>query len=220
MDPLQEQIFPTLRKHSSLFDIELPIWEIMFRLNDLIRELQAKWGAIHEEAFVHKQAIITNSYIGKGVKVYEGCTVRDSVILDGTVVGHGAEIARSLLLADCFIPRFNYVGGSMLGEHVQLGGGVMLAARRHDDRPVTIHWGMELVQTNRWKFGSIIGNDTVIGYGSHVNPGAVIGNNSLIMPMVDVRGYIPPDSLVFVKQKVVVTRRRSFPDLISLDDLT
>ena len=220
MSLLQEEMFATLRQYSYVFDVETPIWEILRNLNSLIQRLvERNQGPVHKSAFVHEHAIISNSYIGKGAQVYEGCTVRDSIVLDHAIIGHGSEVARSLLLSSCVVPRFNYVGGSFLGERVHLGGGVMLATRRHDNRLIVIQWGQRQIRTDLPSFGSIVGDDVIISYNSHVNPGTVIGNNSLIMPMTDVRGYIPPNSLVVLKQKYTVMKRRPFPDLDVLDDM-
>lgn len=221
MRSLQEDLFSTLKQYTDIFDAELPIWDIMRDLNNLIQKLvEQNRGSIHRDAFVHDSAVISNSYIGKNVQVYEGCTVRDSIILDNTVIGHASEVARSLLLVSCFVPRFNYVGGSFLGERVHLGGSVMLATRRHDEKAVVIHWGEERIKTDLLRFGSIVGDDVTISFNSHVNPGTVIGKNSLIMPLVDVRGYIPANSLVVLKQSYTVMKRRTFPDLEALDNPT
>lgn len=213
MDIFHEQISRSFQNYGHLFPVNSPIWEIISSLNDTIKRLIGTNDTIIDEtAYVHEQAIVYDSYIGRNVKIYEGCTVRDSIVLENTTIGHATEVARSLILGHCFLSRFDYVGSSFLGERVHLGGGVMLATRRHDNKSVVIQWQKKRIKTNQERFGSIVGDNVTIAYGSHVNPGVVIGKNSLIMPMTDVRGYVPSDSMMFVEQKVARTRRRTFPD--------
>lgn len=174
---------------------------------DLIRWLQTygdslEGNTISEKAKIHPTAIVSNSIIESGVEIYEGCTVRNSYIGQGTIVGHGTEIARSIVLRECMIPRFNYVGTTLLGERVRLGGCVMFATRRHDDQDAKILIGKTLFKTNYWKVGSIVGSDTILGYGCHVNPGFVIGNKVIVGALVDVSFSIPARKIVKIRQNL------------------
>lgn len=181
-------------------------------LAQLIKDLVSRQGRqVHESASVHASAVIKNSFIGPGVSVYEGATVRDSVIMNGVTIGHGSEIARSLILEQSMIPRFNYVGSSLLGRSVQLGGAVMFASHRHDWEPPVLNWGEHHLQMPTERFGAIVGDDVTIAYGCHVNPGTVVGRDSLVLPLVDLHGYVPPQSIVRVKQSVQVMHRRIIP---------
>lgn len=209
---LKHELFPTFNNYVIYWNEEMEVWDVLISLSQIIGNITNE-NRIDNSAKIHPSAIITNSIIGKNVEVYEGVTIRDSIIMDGTVVGHCSEIARSVLLKNCFIPRFNYVGGSFLGEGVRLGGQTALATKRHDDRPIKISWNKEIIKTNSWKFGSIIGNNTIIAYSVHVNPGTVIGTNTIIFPFVDVRGFIPSNTMVSIQQKVRNIKRRNLPDL-------
>ena len=207
-------LFPSAAGYPFLRELAEP-WRLLRDVPALVRELTAEGPVIDASAYVHPNAIVSNSVIGPGVHVYEGCTVRDSVVLGGCTIGHASEVARSILLRDCFVPRFDYVGGSLLGEGVHLGGNVALATRRLDGRTVVIAWGTERIETGLAQFGSLIGDGTTVAFGSHVNPGSVVGHSSVIMPHVDLRGWIPPESMVYVRQRVVVRRRRSFPEWVA-----
>ena len=206
---LLDELFPNFNDYSNHWDCKKKVWQIVI-------ENKIDANIIEESAEIHKSAIITNSIIGKNVKIYEGVTIRDSVILDNTVVGHCSEIARSILLRGCFVPRFNYIGGSFLGENVRLGGQTTLATKRHDDRSVKLYWGNELIDTGAWKFGSIIGHGTIIAYSVHVNPGTVVGANSVIYPYVDLWGFIPSNSIVSVQQKIKRIEKRNLPNIEAL----
>jgi glucose-1-phosphate adenylyltransferase len=53
---------------------------------------------------------ITRSIIGRNVRIGEGCTIEESIILDGTVIGPKSHLKR------CIIDRFNVLdSGTMMG---------------------------------------------------------------------------------------------------------
>jgi hypothetical protein len=100
------------------------------------------------------------------------------------------------------IPRMNYVGSSLLGFGVQLGGLTMLASRRHDRRPVTLHWGLKRIELEVDQFGSIVGDGSVIAYCTHLNPGTVVAHDAWIMPHADMYGYTPPHTVTRSRARV------------------
>lgn len=201
-----------------LFDLADPLWKSLAPAGtapwELLLDVPSVIAALPEPppaaggSKVHPSAVVTGSYLGEGVHVYEGCTVRDSVVLAGTTIGHASEIARSIILPDCMIPRFNYVGSSLLGRGVNLGGSTQLASMRYDRVPVRLALPTGEIETGRDKYGSLLGDGVRIAYGCHVNPGSVVGRDSLIGPGIDWRGYCPPDTSVFLRQRTFMSRRR------------
>ncbi|MEV5828471.1 hypothetical protein AB0L25_23215 [Spirillospora sp. NPDC052242] len=184
-------------------------WELLLDVPSVVAALRGSHGdGTGPEPVVHPSAVVTGSYLGPGVQVYEGCTVRDSVVLSGTTIGHASEIARSIVLPDCMIPRFNYVGSSLLGRGVNLGGSAQLASMRYDRAPVRLSLADGEIETGRDKYGSLIGDGARVAYGCHVNPGSVIGRGALIGPHIDWRGYCPPDTSVFLRQRTFMSRGR------------
>jgi len=60
---------------------------------------------------------ITRSIIGRNVRIGEGCTIEESIILDGTVIGPKSHLHR------CIIDRFNVIEpGSTMGGDKGRGG--------------------------------------------------------------------------------------------------
>jgi glucose-1-phosphate adenylyltransferase len=60
---------------------------------------------------------ITRSIIGRNVRIGEGCTIEESIILDGTVIGPKCHLQR------CIIDRFNVIeSGAILGGDKGRGG--------------------------------------------------------------------------------------------------
>jgi NDP-sugar pyrophosphorylase family protein len=212
---VSDNVIPELEHYPFLMESENVV-NALINVRRIVRDLRfSKSKDVHtsSRSKVHESANIINSYLGNNVTVYEGCTVRDSIILDNTVVGHGSEIARSIVLRSCEIPGFNYIASSLLGERVWIGGHVSLASRRHDNRNVFVKFDSYCYDTGQWKFGSLIGSDARIGYCSHINPGCVIGKGSFIGPHIDVKIYVPPQSMINLKQNLRISRKRKIPNI-------
>ena len=60
---------------------------------------------------------ITRSIIGRNVRIGEGCSIEESIILDGTVIGSNCHLQR------CIVDRFNVIesGTSLGGDKGRLG---------------------------------------------------------------------------------------------------
>lgn len=183
--------------------IDDPPWRLLRGRGKL---LAAVGTTVDSAASVHPTSQIANSHIAAGAKIYEQVSIRDSYIGPGVVVGHSSEVARSIVLSDCSIPRFDYVGGSLLGQRVRLGGCVALATRRWDDDVIRPEASEETGSPR--KLGSIVGADTIIGFGVHINPGCLVGRGALIGAHVDLTGDVPANTLVSVVQRQQISRLR------------
>ncbi len=130
-------------------------------------------GVVMEEtARVSDSARIEgNVYIGNGAFVGDFSLVRDSVILDGVVIGANSEVARSYIMEGSSLHR-NYVGDSVIGRNVLMGAGAVIANMRFDRRPVM----------GREKLGAIIGDGARIGINASIMPGSIIGEGETVMP--------------------------------------
>ena len=168
---------------------------------------------IEHGAYVHGPA-----YIGAGAVVRHGAFVRENaVLLAGSVLGHASEIKNSLLLPGAHAPHFNYVGDSVLGHRVNLGAGTKLSNlgilsekdRLSGKRPfikIPIH--DEIYDTGLAKLGAIMGDDAQTGCNSVLNPGCLIGKNSLVYANLSLRkGYHPPNSIIKLRQKTSKVKR-------------
>ncbi len=185
-------------------------WAPVLNLAQFLVELLVNGESrVDPAASVHTSAIVTRSVIGPGVEIYEGVTVRDSVVMSGCTVGHACEVARSVVLPRSFLPRFDYVGGSIVGAGTQLGCNVSLATKRYDDRETQV-LDEHLTPVSRWKLGALVGRDCVLAFGVHANPGAIIGHDTIVHPHVDLRGCIPPESLVMSQSVPKILQRRDF----------
>ena len=173
-----------------------------------------KGARIEPGAYVHGPV-----YIGEGVVVRHGALVREnSILLAGSVLGHASEIKNSLLLPGAHAPHFNYVGDSILGHRVNLGAGTKLSNlgilsekdRLSGKRPfIKIPVHDEIYDTGLAKLGAIMGDDSQTGCNSVLNPGCLLGKNSLVYANLSLRkGYHPPNSIIKLRQKTSKVQRR------------
>jgi len=86
-------------------------------------------------------------------------------------VGNGVEIKASILLPGAHVGHLSYVGDSILGENVNLGGGTITANFRHDGRLQRAMVGGRLVETRRRKLGAVFGDKVHTGIHTSIYPG-------------------------------------------------
>jgi NDP-sugar pyrophosphorylase family protein len=149
--------------------------------------------------------------IGADCEIRAGAYIRGSaVVADRCVVGNSTELKNALMLEGSHAPHFNYVGDSVLGLRANLGAGVKLSNWKvAADKKVKIAFGGRVVDTGLDKFGAILGDDVEIGCNSVTNPGTVVGPRTIIYANSTVRGFVPADSVLKLKQQQdVVARRR------------
>jgi bifunctional N-acetylglucosamine-1-phosphate-uridyltransferase/glucosamine-1-phosphate-acetyltransferase GlmU-like protein len=106
------------------------------------------------------------------------------------------------------VPHFNYVGDSIIGYRGHLGAGVILSNVKLDRGEITVPTAEGLVPTGLKKFGAVIGDRAEIGCNSVINPGSIIGRESIIYPGTVWRGVVPARSVVKTKQEHEIVARR------------
>jgi len=159
------------------------------------------------------------AFIGSGALVNHGAFVRENVIMmPGSILGHASEAKHSLLLPGACAPHFNYIGDSILGRNTNIGAGTKLSnltlvSKKDEEtgeRP-TIKLVVDGYEhdTRLAKFGAILGDQAQTGCNAVLNPGCIVGRNSLIYANVSLRkGYYPPDTVVKLRQRIEMDERR------------
>jgi UDP-N-acetylglucosamine diphosphorylase/glucosamine-1-phosphate N-acetyltransferase len=127
--------------------------------------------------------IRAHTSIGKNARVGNACEVKNSIIMDGTHVGH-----------------LSYVGDSILCEKCNLGAGTITANLRLDDGHIKMLVKGKVVDTSRRKLGAILGDNVKTGIGALLMPGVKVGNDSWIGPGLIIERDLPANSLVSAKQ--------------------
>lgn len=214
-------------EHAAIFDGCEFAWDALKKLKDYI--------SANLKPALHNRAdgdcyIGPNVYIGEGTIVEHGamikgpaiigrnCQIRhnayireDVIIGDGCVIGNACEFKYSLLFNNCQVPHFSYVGDSILGYKAHLGAGVKVSNVKLVPGNVTVEKDGIPFDTGLRKFGVLLGDNTDIGCNSVLNPGSIIGRNSVVYPNTSWRGILPANMIVKNRagQDVVVRRPRT-----------
>jgi NDP-sugar pyrophosphorylase family protein len=192
----------------AIFDgVKYP-WEVLSKIKSFLLEfsktLPADFERISEFVWVGKGTTIEKTVLIKGpaiigynCEIRQCAFIRENVIIGNeAVVGNSTEIKNSLLFNKVQVPHFNYVGDSVLGYKAHLGAGVICSNLKSNGSSVSVKFGTEAVETGLRKFGAMVGDHAEAGCNSVLNPGTIIGRNSIIYPLTPVRGYIPENHIL------------------------
>ena len=182
-------------------------WQALAGLRAYLHQLGRTLGEEYEMPapgiWIHKDASVSPSahleppcIIGPGTKVRHGAYIRGSVLVGADcVVGNSTEVKNAILFNGVQAPHYNYVGDSILGRGAHLGAGAVLSNVRADRAPVTVQCGALRMNTGLRKFGALVGDRAEIGCNAVLNPGTVLGRNSVVQPLSCVRGLVPEESI-------------------------
>ncbi len=132
------------------------------------------------------------AFIGSGAKLGPCTRVRPyTALLDGAKAGFSVEVKASILLEGAKAPHLNYVGDSIVGEHVNLGAGTVTANLRFDHRTVKMTVKGRRVDTGLRKLGAVIGGYAQTGINVSIMPGVKIGSYARIWPGCVVSRDVP-----------------------------
>ena len=203
-----------------LFDGDANVWEALRQLPEFLQRhvRPGNLGTLTGTTFIgaavsigkgttieHGAVIKGPAIIGANCQIRSSAYIRENVIIgDGCVLGNACEFKNSVLFNGCQVPHFSYVGDSILGYKAHLGAGVILS----NVKSVKGNVNVGKLDTGLAKFGAILGDGADIGCNCVLNPGTIIGRNSILYPNLLWRGICPPDSIVKLRQEQEVTVRR------------
>ncbi len=212
-------------EHASIFDDCEYAWDALKKLKDFLKanlrsELKNTCDGhawigpdvfIGEGTTVEDGAMIKGpAIIGRNCEIRHGAYIREHVIIgDGCTIGNSTELKHSLVFNDCQIPHFNYVGDSILGHKAHLGAGVIISNLKVVPGNVELVIDGKKQDTGLRKFGALLGDHTDIGCNSVLNPGSIIGRNSLMYPCTNWRGILPENRIAKNKPGIEIVERRS-----------
>lgn len=216
-----------------LFDGGENVWDALKNLPEFVKKrakssMQGKIVGtpfIDENVMIGKGTVVEHGATIKGPAIIgENCQVRSSAYIRGDVIvgnecvlGNASEFKNAVLFNNVQVPHFSYVGDSILGYKAHLGAGTILSNVKSIKGNVTVFGtkgegrgakGETAIDTGLRKFGAIIGDGCDIGCNCVLNPGSIIGRNSVLYPNVLWRGVCPADSIVKLRQQHEITVRR------------
>ena len=121
--------------------------------------------------------------IGNNCDIGPNCYIRHGTNIGNNVhIGNAVEIKNSIIMNGTHIGHLSYVGDSIIGEKCNFGAGTKVANLRHDGRTIRVLLKGKLMDSGRRKFGTIMGDDVHTGINSMINVGAVVENGVKILP--------------------------------------
>ena len=147
---------------------------------------------IDEEADVGPNCFIrSGTSLGKKVRVGNACEIKNSILMDGTHVGH-----------------LSYVGDSILGEKCNLGAGTIIANYRFDASSIKMMVKDQLVNTGRRKLGGVLGDNVKTGIKSLFMPGVKVGANTWVGANLMVERDLPANAIANLKQNSEIKQKK------------
>jgi len=154
--------------------------------------------------------IIAPTIIDEEAEIRPGAFIRGNAIIGKKcVVGNSSELKNCILFNGVQVPHYNYVGDSILGYKAHMGAGAITSNFKCDHGNIVLHNGLVNIQTGQRKMGALLGDHVEVGCNSVLNPGTVIGRNSIVYPLSRVRGFIPEES-IYKDKDDIVTKVDSF----------
>lgn len=212
-------------KHAAIFDQIDYVWEAIQKINgylkksnlgQILTEIPEGSHLIHPDRIsIGKGTIVEpGAYIKGPCIIGENCTIRHSAYIrgdficgDGCIIGHATEVKNTLFLNGVHAAHFAYLGDSILGNRVNLGAGTRCANLKLDNSPVVVYHKGQRYPTGLRKFGAILGDDVQTGCNAVVNPGTLMGKNSMCYPCVSVGGLIPSETVVKNSATLILSPR-------------
>lgn len=204
---------------ADLFDGKTYPWEILGELKDFIVKLgetlqPEEYDRIADDVWIAKDAkVFPSAYIVGPCIVDHGAEIRHCAFIRGSaiigknaVVGNSVELKNSLLFDGVQTPHYNYVGDSVLGYKAHMGAGSITSNVKSDKSLVVVKFGDERVETQRKKFGAVLGDFVEVGCNSVLNPGTVLGRHSTVYPTSSVRGVVPENAIYKDKDNIVIKK--------------
>ncbi len=190
-------------------------WEILPDISSFIIKLgnqldPSVFEKKGENIWIAKSAtVFPSAYIAGPCIIDENAEIRhcafirgNAIVGKGAVVGNSTELKNVILFNKAQVPHYNYVGDSILGYKAHMGAGSITSNLKSNKTLVTIN-GKEKIETGLKKIGAMLGDQVEIGCGSVMNPGTIIGKNSDVYPLSNVRGVIPANSIFKGKNEIV-----------------
>lgn len=198
-------------------------WEILKANEYLLKKIKTgikgrieKNCKISGSLIVEKGSLLKNGtyikgpvYIGKNCQIGPNCYIRDfTSIGDNCRIGNGVEIKNSIIGDNTNISHLSYIGDSIIGENCNLGAGTITANIRFDRKTITSAVKKKLINTERRKFGCVLGNNTQTGINVSLMPGVLIGSDCLIGPSSLVMDNIKDKTIFYSKFKEIKEKKR------------
>ncbi|MBQ8891439.1 MAG: UDP-N-acetylglucosamine pyrophosphorylase [Bacilli bacterium] len=189
-------------------------FEVLPNISDIImdigKNLDDNYEKIGDNIWIEKRVklpafytIIGPCIIDSDAEIRPSAFIRGNVIIGkGSVLGNSCEVKNSIIYDNVEVPHFNYVGDSILGYKSHMGAGSITSNLKSTKTNVVIND----IETKLRKVGAFLGDYAEVGCNAVLNPGTVVGRNTIIYPLTMVRGVIPENKIVKSMDNIVERR--------------
>jgi len=195
-------------------DIGLP-WQLLDANQYLLDKIEsANYGAIEDNVslngivYIGKNTIVKSGtyiqgpvYVGENCKIGPNAYIRPYCSIEDSCHIGMSEIKNSIIYSYSAVPHFNYIGDSIICEHVNLGAGTKTSNLRFDNKPVKMNIKGIDIDSKRRKLGSIVGPYCQTGINASIMCGKIIHENSIIGAHTIINKDIPPNTLAYQDQE-------------------
>ncbi len=168
-------------------------WSITTRTEEIILEKIKTLGSdylIVNDVAIHKSAVVEEHVITKGpIIISANCFVGAHAYLRGGVflaehvsIGPGCEVKSSFMMSHTALAHFNFVGDSIVGSHVNMEAGSVIANHfnERNDKTIFITIDGKRSAIDVSKFGAVVGDHTKIGANAVLSPGTMLQQKSIV----------------------------------------
>ncbi len=211
--------------HASLFDGCGNAWEVLPKIAAYLKS-HVKPGLrnrcegvayIGENVFIGDGTVVEDgvmikgpAIIGRNCQIRHNAYVRENVVIgDDCTVGNACEVKNSFFFNGAVAPHFNYVGDSVLGHKAHLGAGVKISNFKLVSGNIQLVIDGRKIDTGLRKFGALVGDHAEVGCNAVLNPGTILGKNSLVYPNINWRGYLGENKIVKNRAEQEIQERRT-----------
>ena len=140
--------------------------------------------AVGKGTIIRNGAYITGPVvIGNNCDIGPNCYVRSATTIGNNVrIGNAVEVKNSIVMNGTHIGHLSYVGDSIIGERCNFGAGTKVANLRHDNRTVMVELAGKRFDSGRRKLGVIMGDYVHTGINSMFNVGTTVASGACINP--------------------------------------
>ena len=194
---LQHHKFELKEISGAFIDVGYP-WDILAankHFLDTLKTSEIKWmvengvtikgNIVLEEWAILKSGtyIEGNVYIGKNTSIGPNAYLRwSTVIWDNCHIGNAVEIKNTSIWNKTNVAHLSYIWDSILGNNVNIWGGMITANLRHDKGNIKVMVKEKLVDSWLHKLWVIIWDNTKTGIKTMTYPGRIIENDSFTIP--------------------------------------
>ena len=171
---------------------ELP-WFLIQNAEKILMDKIATLGPdfkIFNNVAIHKSVAIDSHAILKGPAIISAncfvgahAYIRGGVFLDENVsLGPGCEVKRSFLFSQTALAHFNFIGDSVLGSHINMEAGAVIANHFNErkNKEISVSVNGIAYPTGLEKFGALVGDHSKIGANAVLSPGTILSSNTVV----------------------------------------